>query len=402
MSTPNHGLSIFYWFDPWAKQSGGIEQYIKSFVGHAGESIDIEVIGVTTKPLERPVGRWLNINMGGIPLRFYALFAITDNDQQNAIPLSLRFTLALLRQRPRLKGDINIVHRPEPALVLDRQRPMVFVSHSSVHDIHGSASNFRWKFCPRLYNRIEALAVSKASRVVCVLEGASQSMKERQPKQTWKICNRPTWYDQKTFFTVNNKERDQIRQSVRQHLGLHQGTQLLVTVGRLDEEKNHRSLINTMQKLCQATDDIAWLFIGSGSLEYSLKQQVSGLNLTEKVRFLGTQNPSSVANLLLACDLFVLASFYEGMSIALLEAQACGLPVVVSNVGEARLTCEHQKNSVIVSEVSSNVLAPAIMKALMLFKDFDPQFAADAVAAYAANLQVPSELSEITALLKRQ
>ena len=100
-------------------------------------------------------------------------------------------------------------------------------------------------------------------------------------------------------------------------------------VGRLDEEKRVDVLIRAMGKV--KNQNIQLLLAGDGSKEKMIHRLVDELNLEDRVIFLGRIERSQVANILLDADVFVMPGDGESLSIATLEAMACGLPVIASN-----------------------------------------------------------------------
>lgn len=121
------------------------------------------------------------------------------------------------------------------------------------------------------------------------------------------------------------------RASIRHALGIPPQALVLGCVGRLVALKNHRFLIDRMPRLRQAVPDIALVIAGGGPLEGELRAHVRALDLEDRVWILGPR--TDTAELLSAMDVFVLPSLTEGLSIALLEACAAGLPVVATAVG---------------------------------------------------------------------
>jgi glycosyltransferase involved in cell wall biosynthesis len=117
---------------------------------------------------------------------------------------------------------------------------------------------------------------------------------------------------------------------VRSQLGLAANARLIAMVGTLKKVKGHCYMIETMASLVSQFPDLHLLFIGDGELRDELEAQVAALDLCERVHFLG--NRHDVPDLLAASDIFVLPSLWEGLSMALLEAMASGLPVVASKV----------------------------------------------------------------------
>ncbi|MFA4901170.1 MAG: glycosyltransferase [Desulfobaccales bacterium] len=118
---------------------------------------------------------------------------------------------------------------------------------------------------------------------------------------------------------------------VRRELGLPEGAPVIGLVGRLDHwGKGHKELFSAMTQLKERYAVHA-LIVGGGRREAEVKQMAASLDLAGQVHFLGSRR--DVPDLLQAMDIFVLPSYSEGLSLALLEAMAAGLPVIVSRVG---------------------------------------------------------------------
>lgn len=127
------------------------------------------------------------------------------------------------------------------------------------------------------------------------------------------------------------------REKMRQQLGL---TDELVIghVGRFNPQKNHPFLLDVFAALLKKESDVVLLLVGGGADLPKIQAKAQELGIAERVRFLGVR--SDVADLMQAMDVFVFPSLYEGLGIALVEAQAAGLPCVVSDTipHEAYLT----------------------------------------------------------------
>lgn len=100
-------------------------------------------------------------------------------------------------------------------------------------------------------------------------------------------------------------------------------------VGRFQYQKNHSFLIKVFKKMHDKYQNSVLLLIGEGELEEEIKIKVKKLGLDESVFFLGVR--SDVNELMQAMDVFVLPSYYEGLGIVGIEAQAAGLQVIASN-----------------------------------------------------------------------
>jgi len=118
---------------------------------------------------------------------------------------------------------------------------------------------------------------------------------------------------------------------------------IIGTVGRLAKEKNYSMLIRAFNKCVTKNGSIAHLvFVGDGRQSHDLKELVTTLGLCPQVSFLGLQY--DINNILPAMDVFALSSITEGTSISLLEAQACGIPAVVTNIGGNSNIIKHGYN----------------------------------------------------------
>lgn len=102
------------------------------------------------------------------------------------------------------------------------------------------------------------------------------------------------------------------------------------TVGRLAEQKNPFFAIDVFKCLQKQVPNAEYWWVGSGPLEKSVQDYVNQKGLSENVRLLGSRD--DVTSLYQGMDVFFLPSLFEGLSIVTVEAQAMGLPCVVSDV----------------------------------------------------------------------
>ena len=132
----------------------------------------------------------------------------------------------------------------------------------------------------------------------------------------------------------------QPKNAARDALGISRTARVIVTVGGLVERKGFHRVIAAMPELFKTCPDLIYLVIGGPSQEgdwtEQLQQQVSELKLTDAVKFLGPLAADKLSLPLSASDVFVLSTRNEGWANVLLEAMACGLPVVATDVGGNR------------------------------------------------------------------
>ena len=107
----------------------------------------------------------------------------------------------------------------------------------------------------------------------------------------------------------------------------------ILCVGRLIERKGQQHLIEAVKRLTDESIDVRLDLVGTGDARSDNEAQVARLGLADRVRFIGYVPREKIAQHYTAAHVFVLPSYNEGMSVALLEAMASGLPVVVTPTG---------------------------------------------------------------------
>lgn len=148
------------------------------------------------------------------------------------------------------------------------------------------------------------------------------------------------------------KFRPMLRDQARAQLGLPTDVPVLVSVGGLVERKGFHRVIELLPALRRQHPGLLYLVVGGSSPEGDmtdmLKRQVSDAGLDDAVRFLGPLSPERIREPLSAADVFVLATRNEGWANVFLEAMACGLPVVTTDVGgNAEVVCSPTLGTVV-------------------------------------------------------
>lgn len=119
------------------------------------------------------------------------------------------------------------------------------------------------------------------------------------------------------------------RRMIRNELEIGDDICVIGHIGRFVEQKNHKFLIEIFNETYKVNTEVRLLLVGEGALEKDVKEQVKDLQLNEVVRFLGIRK--DIPEILSAMDVFVMPSLYEGMPNTVIEAQATGLPCVISD-----------------------------------------------------------------------
>lgn len=130
----------------------------------------------------------------------------------------------------------------------------------------------------------------------------------------------------------------------RKELGLTLDNKVLLSVGELNKNKNHEVIIKALSKL--NNPNIHYLICGQGNLKEYLEKLIKKLNLENNVKLLGFRK--DIYEIYKISDIFVFPSKREGLSVALMEALVCELPVICSDIRGNRDLVRENKNGMLV------------------------------------------------------
>lgn len=124
-------------------------------------------------------------------------------------------------------------------------------------------------------------------------------------------------------------------------LQIRKSAPIFATVGRLNVQKNPLFLLEVFKEVSERKPDARMKWIGAGELLNEVKECAYELRVDDKIEFLGIRN--DVNDILKTCHYFLLPSLFEGLSLALAEAQASGLDCFVSDTVSKLSDCEKCK-----------------------------------------------------------
>jgi glycosyltransferase involved in cell wall biosynthesis len=150
--------------------------------------------------------------------------------------------------------------------------------------------------------------------------------------------------------------------AVRRELGLPEDAPVIGSIGRLNAQKGHRSLLEAAALLRARRPDLWTLIVGDGDLMEELRGQAARLGLGDRIVFAGHR--TDVPDLLAALDVFCIASLYEGTPLTLFEAMAAGRSIVSTAVDGCREVLEDGANGLLVPPGDAEALAGALDRVL--------------------------------------
>jgi glycosyltransferase involved in cell wall biosynthesis len=148
--------------------------------------------------------------------------------------------------------------------------------------------------------------------------------------------------------------------AVRKELGLPAEAVVVGTVGRLNEQKGHRYLVDAAARLLSSGQPVRVLVVGDGDRLEALRSQARGLGVADRIVFAGHRQ--DIPAILAAIDVLCISSTYEGTPLALFEAMAAGKPIVSTAVDGCREVLEHGHTALLVPPRDSEALAAALLR----------------------------------------
>lgn len=277
------------------KETGPQEKDLPS-----GKNFQMEILGVKRRPM------WL------LPLFIW-----------DAARLLYLATRALKRYRP----DAIQTHIPEDDLVFGLAIALTGIGQHIplVHSMHFYPDREGRGLRNFLRTKAYKWMASRAAKVCTV----SKPVAERFCEQVGIPQNRI-----EVLPTGVNLTRFQNRPSsteARKALAIGQDKKVILALGRVVRAKNYPRLVRASRKVLQKFPDALFLLIGDGNQMSAVKKEIAHCEVGDSWMLLGAR--ANVPEILPAADIFVQSSDWEGLPVAVLEAMACGIPVVATDAG---------------------------------------------------------------------
>jgi glycosyltransferase involved in cell wall biosynthesis len=323
--------------DPERMRIGGIASFVRGFVKFAPDDFDLGFVGVTAT---RPLWRWQRVELEDRALHFLPVAGVRS-DGRGRVPIALRFALALLTHRRRWKVDgwVASFHRPASDLPFrGRAIPMWRVVHLPVEDLGTSGSESRWRRMTSLLEAVERRSFRRMDRIYVVNERASERYRRRFPEVADRIAFLPNWADSTIFHPEPATRRAEIRGQLVRDLQLPADGPLVLFAGRLEGQKDPPLLAAAFAAFHTGHPAARLLVAGDGTLRGQFERDLASRGVLDAVHLLGTVSRERLAELMHGSDVLLITSGFETGPTVGIEALACGLPVVTTDVGEvARL-----------------------------------------------------------------
>lgn len=214
-----------------------------------------------------------------------------------------------------LKNHYDIVHVNGNSATMLLELFPAWVDHVHMRIAHGHNTNTQHPILQKIISPFFRRSYNKA---VAVSEDAGQ------------------WLYRNDYIVLNNAINVmkyafslQKREKIRSSLGISPQTFVIGNIGKLNFQKNHQYLLEVFSRSKKSIDDCKLIIVGGGELEDELKRKAVELGIGKDVIFTGMIDDAS--EYVQAFDFFAFPSRFEGLGLALIEAQASGLKCIISD-----------------------------------------------------------------------
>lgn len=268
-------------------------------------------------------------------------------------PLStktLKSRKQLLKLVKENKYDLIYCHQPVGG-VMGRMAghkykiPVIYVAHG-FHFFKG---------CPKknlLYKIIEKHYSKYTDALVTMNDEDYQSALTFKAKNVYKING--IGFDASKY-TRSDKDYS----SLEKELGIEEGDIAFLSIGELNENKNHLVVLNAMNEI-KDNEHIKYFICGQGPRKEEYENYIQQNGLQDKIKLLGFRK--DIADLLNVMDVFIMPSLREGLPRSIMESMAYGMPCIVSNIRGCRDLVDNEKGGFLVEPSNVSQYAEKIMK----------------------------------------
>jgi len=217
----------------------------------------------------------------------------------------------------------------------------------------------KWDFRVHILKAVDAVIYRIADRVLSVSQEVKKIVHQEFRLKDSKVMVL------KNGIIFNNCFSEPV--SIEKEFLISKNTWKILAVGSLTYQKAMGVLVSAAAEIInQGMQDFLVMIVGEGEERKALKTLILDLEVENNVKLMGIRH--DVVGLMKASDIFVMPSRYEGLSIAMIEAMACGLPVVASDAPGLRHYIEHGHNGLLFPVEDQMAMAKCILR---LFEDRD-------------------------------
>ncbi|MEA5565225.1 glycosyltransferase [Anabaena sp. UHCC 0399] len=358
-------LTIFYQFNPWYTSIGGIQTLINTFIKYAPREFEVRLVG-TASDRSQVLGKWQQKEFAGREISFLPLCLIENDDFRGLIPTTIKYTAALVGRN--YASDFMHFYRIEPTIVTRHWQgeKTLFIQNDIQAQIAAKDDKnaILWRKFPSAYFALEKMLVDQFHQIYSCNTESMKLYQQRYPNLRERVAFLKNTFDEEIFYPLPPDKREQGRRELAMRWGLDDNTRFIMFAGRLHPQKDPILLIRSIAALNNS--NIHLLMAGNGELAEPIRAEIARLGLAGRVTMLGAVKQKELADLHRVCHALVLSSAFEGLPFVVLEALACGIPIVTTQAGEtpkllssdSGIVCEERTPDCIANALRQVVMNP--------------------------------------------
>lgn len=324
----------------------------------------LALVGISTD--ETPVGQWVKKEIDGVEYDYFAVGHRTPSVKKPVIPGRLTGYLQIRKCKKQIMSlgvKAAFIQAPQILIAVHKW------GWESLCYCFPGVSNplerprYKWgKIFARIY---EKKLFSALNYTDIILASADTKAIDELVKRSCgkllrdQVVQFQTRVDTDVFRPMN-------KAAIRSELGINADENVIVSCGRLNLVKGWDFLLDAFEKFILVKPNAKLIFVGDGEDRSKLEQKIKILGHKSSVKVTGFVNAEMVVKYINASDLYVVGSHKEGWSVAMLEALACGKPIVTTDVSGASDMIMEGQNGYVVEKRDPVEFAKAMEAALML------------------------------------
>jgi glycosyltransferase involved in cell wall biosynthesis len=328
--------------NPYSGKPGGTSTYVSHLIENLeNDGHDIKLVSV---PLKEPNEKYDRLQRVPIKIR-------KDT--------SIHFLFKLLFKTPGMKiSEDSIIHshRPDfmfPFTLFFRKNPKVCTLHGIPNiGIKTRKSRGTW----RVYSMLERFSLKRIDQFIAVDERTKEFYENMQPYLKERIRVIPVGIDRNLFKPMDKRK-------MRRKYGFGEDDRIILYVGRFSIEKGLDLLLKSFEEVHMNDPMTRLVLLGDGLEENKLKEMVRAHNINN-VAFMAPVAHDLIPEIMNCADVFALSSFQEGLPTVVLEAFACGIPVVATDVGDVGKVVKEGETGFLVKNREAEEFSKGILQVI--------------------------------------
>jgi glycosyltransferase involved in cell wall biosynthesis len=328
--------------DPFNTKPGGMQTHIMNLIDSmVAHEINVTLIGVSHK--KKQIDKTFK----------FIHITVKEKMSSHEFLINLLFKSYFFKIS---KSSIIHAHRPDamlPFVLFFRKNPKVCTLHGLVNK---GIFFKKGKLVGTIYRLIERYTLKHTDAVIAVSDETKDVYLQKYPWLKDKIKVIPVGFDEKLFRPLNkNKMRRKYEFDI--------DDKIILYVGRFEKEKRLDTLLNAFKEIKTKFINAKLVLVGYGREKNNIEKLIKKLDIKDAM-ILNTIEHDRIPEIMNCADVFALTSIYEGMPTVVLEALACGIPVVSTDVGDVYKVVNNKTGYILTSDENYDEYAKLLIKCL--------------------------------------